>query len=148
MATKLIEARMVRLFDVLAAAPDGLDIYQIADKLYMSVSPDLYKVIRELRLQLGALSADEDERIRGYTIPIRREGTRQVYFLSARREDGHEWQAVHVDTLTSRIEVDVAYWRSLTAIADGRSREGKIARACVKHFERLLEDITEIRDSV
>lgn len=140
----------LRLFDALVAAPDGLDIRQIADALDLDLNESTdwnytYVAIRTLRLELGKVNADPDERVHGYTIPIRHDGRRQVYFLSANRTDGLEWQGTRADTVLSRLQVDLAHWQSLASITDGRTVEGKIARAHLRHFTRLSEDLTDIR---
>lgn len=144
-----LDQQVVALFDALVAAPEGLDIHQIGAALNINSYDQrvrLFEIIRTLRLKLGAMSDDEDQRIRGYTVPIRREGTRYVYFLSALRADGLEWQGVRTDTLMSRLDVDIAYYQSLASVTDGRSRDGKIVRAITRRLENLVADISEIRE--
>ena len=115
----------------------------------------IHDVIRELRLRLGELSADADDRLHGFTLPIRREPARDVpggatyrYVLSANKESGEQWQGVRADTVLSRLEVDIAHYQSLASITDGRTRDGRVVRACLKQFKRLYEDLVDIKNEI
>lgn len=141
---------VVTLFDALVAARDGLDIYQIGKILDLNVHDPsgrgrAFTVIRSLRLRLGSV---DDERLSGYSVPIRRESGRHVYFLSANVEQAADWQGGRADTVLSRLDVDIAHWKSMVKATDGRTVDGRIARACVKHFARLQEDLADVRAEV
>jgi hypothetical protein len=150
---KRMQDRMVRLFDALVAAPTGLTIYAIGDVLGLDVDEPVstgrqqaFAVIRALRLKLGELHADPDDKVHGYSIPIRREGTTQYYLLAAKRtEEAIDWQDVRAETLLSRLKVDVAHWQALVFNSDGRTVEGRLARVYLRHTLRLQEDVEEIK---
>ena len=145
--------RMMQLFDALFAAPEGLDIYQIGEVLHLDVSEPggtgramAFSVIRDLRIRLGNLNDQEDSRAHGYTVPIRHEGTRQIYFLTANKDQATDWQSIRFRTVLSRLDVDLAHWQSLVASTDAATTPGRIARAYVRHFTRLIEDVRAIAD--
>lgn len=145
--------RVMLLFDALRRSPTGLDIHQIGRVLGLDVSHSAgpgrlkaFGTIRDLRLLCGAANEDPDNQLHGWTIPIRRESRRQVYFLTANREAGSSWQGIRADTVLSRLEVDLAHWRSVEASTDGRTMDGRIARACVRNMSRLIEDVRSIRE--
>lgn len=147
-----IDPVTVRLFEALVRAPDGLDIHEIGKELDVDVTDPCgvgrhkaFAAIRALRLRLAELNDDKDERMHGYTVPIRRDSQRHVYFLTANREQGATWQGVRADTVLSRLQVDLAHWKSLQTSTDGRTADGRIARAYVRHFSRLIEDVQEIK---
>lgn len=150
-----MDTRIVQLFDALVASPGGLTIHDIGDVLGLNVTNPVgrgrstaFAVIRSLRLKLGALNSDGDDRLHGYSIPIRRDGMSQLYVLSANRSQSTEWQGVRADTALSRMEVDLAHWRSLVANTDGRTVDGRIARVMLRHFTRLQEDLQDIRAGI
>lgn len=130
------EALAARLYDLLAAKPDGLDIHEIAAHLEIP-REQADMVVRKLRLILG-----EGDSI---NVPVRIEGRRHVYYLAGRPVDGAGWQAIRVKTMLSRLDVDRAWWRSMVTATSGRTKEGRMARAVEKYFNRLVEDVEEIR---
>jgi hypothetical protein len=132
------------LYDLLATNADGLDLHEIADRLgfgELSLTNKrrvIHGVIRTLRLILG-----EGDSI---NVPYRIEGARYVYFLAGRPEEGDQWQEIRMSNKLAQVDVDIAYWRSMVTAHDGRSRNGRYARAFLKHFMRLREDLRELAD--
>jgi|SRR5882757_902302 len=146
-----IDNQIVQLFDAFVKSPNGLDIHQIGDILNLDTFESngsgrkrAFKVIRQLRLRLGTFNGDPNDDLHGYTVPIKKINNKSVYFLTANREQGSEWQGIRADTVLSRLEVDLAHWQSMVSSTDGRTTNGKIARLYVKHFSRLIEDVQEI----
>jgi hypothetical protein len=143
------DAQVITLFDALVASPDGLTIFDIGDLFGIDANYDrtkINKIIRRLRLKLGEANADPDDRIHGYAVPVQWRGDKCFYVLTANREQSEKWRRVRLDTSISRIQIDLAHWQALAAITDGRTAEGKIARVYTRHFSRLLEDLTSIKE--
>jgi hypothetical protein len=142
----------MRLFKALQATDDGMDIHEIGELLHLDVSDPVgsgrqlvFGVIRELRIMLGRTEAKAHH---GLTLPIRYDGTRQVYFITAVRADGEDWQKRRVRTDIARAKVDLAYWQSLAAGSDGRTVEGRIARVHVVGCQKLIAGLQEIEKSL
>ena len=124
-----------QLFTLLASKPDGLDIHEIADELDIPRRKS-ETVIRCLRLLLGGGDS--------INVPWRAEGKRRIYFLAGQVEQGQAWQGFRVATKISQIKVDLAWWRSMVAATDGRTREGRLSRMVLRHWERLDEDLADL----
>jgi hypothetical protein len=127
-----------RLFDLLVGAPDGMDIHEVTAALGVP-QRQAEKVLNCLRRILG-----QDDTI---NVVWQMVGRRYVYQLSGNVNEGAQWQAYRMATKLSQLDVDLAYWRSVVRGCDGRTREGRMARVCLKHFERVTEDLREILET-
>lgn len=131
------EARAAELFDLLVAHPDGLDKWDICFE--MDIDEQLFfRALRCLRLTLG-----EGDTL---TVPVRREGRRAFYFLSGSVAEGDEWVGERIKRARAQVQVDRAYWASLTNASDGRTLEGRYIRTLARWTNRVAEDLAEIDD--
>lgn len=125
----------MELFDLLTATPDGLDRYQIEERLALVHSYHVNQVIHRLRRVLGE----------GDTINVvhRKEGWRTVYFLSGDLDGTTPWTRTMCRDQLTRLETMSAVWRSIVTGSDGRTVEGRIARHILKWIDRLVEDVQD-----
>jgi hypothetical protein len=123
-----------QLYDALVAAPEGLSMADIAETLGVTHQRAAL-ALRCLRLMLGGGDS--------INVPFRAEGRRRLYYLAGTSAGGNEWQAIRMKTMLSRIHVDLAWWSSMVAATDGRTTEGRLARAAHRHFSRLAEGVAE-----
>lgn len=137
-ATPTYEGLAEELYNLLASHPDGVALADIATTLGVS-RRQAQGVVRKLRLLLGSGNS--------INVPVRLDAGRHVYYLTDRPNGGDQWQAVRTKTMVSRIAVDQAWWRSMVAATNGRTAEGRIARAALRHFTRLGEDLAEITEA-
>lgn len=92
-------------------------------------------LIRRLRLILG-----------DNAVPFRWVGQEARYFLTDEFGEAEPWLRARRKTTLSRIEVEVASWQALVNVTDGRTNEGRNARAWLKHLTRLQEDLVDAEE--
>jgi hypothetical protein len=124
------------LFDLLAAAPEGLDIHEIADELGVPKRV-VYGVIGRLRILQG-----HDDTI---NVVWRSQGSRRVYCLTGNLDDCKEWTHFRLRMIESWLRMTMAVLSALIRATDGRTIDGRIARKLHMHFQRALEDLAEVR---
>lgn len=127
-----------RLFDLMVAAPEGMDVHQMTAALGVPQRVTR-KVIRELRLTLA-----EKEPI---ALPVRTEGRRWVYALNGDASRGstvRKWSRERAEKAVANLDIDVATWTALAAGADGRTGDGKAARYVARSMTRIQEDVKEL----
>ena len=136
--------RMGRLFDLLAATPDGVTVDQIKAHLECD-HPAANQAIRDLRLALG----ESDE----LTVPCypQGQGERWLYVLAHGTlvvdddEPEGQWIANRLGDAKARIETMAAVANAAVRDTDGRTPLGREARVLAKALGRLREDLAEIR---
>lgn len=127
------DAMATDLFDALADRAEGMDRHEIIKALDLTREKHVYKVIRQLRLALGAGDT--------INVSIRRDRNRSVYFLTGVVEDVSPWSRTRMREQLSKLEGLSAVWHSLAAGTDGRTIAGKVARHVSLYLDRLLEDV-------
>jgi hypothetical protein len=123
----------VDLVSALYENPDGLDRDELADELGLSV-PQFYELVRKARHYLG----DSD------TVNIICEalaGPRWVYRLVGNTAEAEEWRIGRLGDARTRLVTMAAVWASLARGLDGRSAEGRVAKATSLALKHLIENI-------
>ena len=138
------ETRMGRLFDLLAASPDGVTVDEIMAVLECD-HPTANRAIRDLRLAFG-----ESGEI---TLPCypQGQGERWLYVLAhgdlVIDDDAPEgeWIENRIGDAKARLQTMEAVAKTAVRSTDGRSPLGREARVLAKALGRLREDLAEIR---
>lgn len=125
LATNLWEALYERGYE-------GMDVFEIMEKLDIPREVSK-KVIRAARLALGEGDAE--------AIIIRQDGPRYVYHLSCDFDDFSTSERVRLNTLRSRLDVDLANAKALVRAHDGRTTIGKALLRMKTSIERSREDV-------
>lgn len=133
------DAYAAELLDLLMASPDGLDRYEIEDRLDLVHPYHVGVVIQRLRRMLG-----ESDTV---NVVSAREGMRNVYYLSGNVADSMPWTQTRFRDQLTRLETLSAVWRSMVAGLDSRTAEGRVARNVLKWTERLMEDVRDELES-
>jgi len=123
-------------YDLLAAAPEGLNKHQIADGLGVSVH-EVTHLIRDLRLTLGS-----DD----ITVTTDPNGMRQpwIYRLVGTLGGAVRWIRNRVKDSEARIETLYAVIAPVAKVADKRTMEGRKAVLILRAVGRLREDLTDL----
>lgn len=123
----------VDLYEELTNRPMGMDKRQIAEYLDVPLKVASHTITR-LRLELG----DGDS----IMVPIRHEGTRQVYFLSAQKDEAQAWLETRARTQAAKIKTEVATFAAMVRGADGRTTDGKLARMLSMQAQQMDQTLT------
>lgn len=129
------DAYATELLDLLVSAPDGLDRYEIEERLDLEHPYHVGIVIQRLRQALG-----ESDTV---NVVAYRDGMRCVYYLSGSVAETTPWTRTRFRDQLTRLETMAAVWRSVAAGADRRSLEGRVAHNILKWTERLVEDVRD-----
>lgn len=128
-------AYAAELLDLLVSSPNGLDRYEIEERLDLAHPYHVGVVVQHLRRMLA-----EDDTV---NVIVARDGWRSVYYLSGSVSESMPWTQTRFKDQLTRLETTAAVWRSIAAGYDGRSPEGRVARNILKWNERLLEDVRD-----
>lgn len=128
------------LFNLLADAPEGISIDEIAEGLNVG-QREAESVLRVLRLILGNTDdlfvvCDRDP-----------DGVYRYRLMSGHAVvDAEEssWTGTRIGDLESRLVLFIAAARSAVAATDGRSKDGQKAHLFVRWMQRLAEDLAEL----
>lgn len=132
------------IYDVLADAPDGMTIYDIAVKIDLPVH-SCRRAMRNARLTLAE----------GDTLFVIAEpqGPREPWLYKLVdgkvlvRPDESGWTTNRVGDAQSRVHLLHVAMDVAARATDGRSIEGRKARVMAKSLRRLDEDLTEIDET-
>jgi hypothetical protein len=127
------------LFDLLAAAPKGLNINQIAYMLSCS------KATAEVAVH------DLREYLRGDTINVPCDpdpdnvGGPWLYRLVGSYSEVRQWSGWTMENLENRMRTEQAMLQSMANGSDGRTKEGKLIRALFTGVTNLLAQVEYLR---
>jgi hypothetical protein len=131
--------RVTQLFELLAAAPDGLTKPQIAYLMTLSIDR-VEQVVHDLRIELGGGDT--------VTVPCDPDpdnpGGPWIYKLVGNITDAKEYFGYRVRGLEAEMVTMYAMTESLLRSADKRTRDGRQLGAIHRHLGRMLEDLEEI----
>jgi hypothetical protein len=140
-ASMAIQDLAGEVYDLLADAPEGLTKYDMAAKLSMPI-PAISRAIRSARETLG-----EDDTL---FILCEPQGSREPWLY--RLVDGSTlidfaesaWVPNRVRDAQSRVSMIALAMAIASRATDGRSIDGRKARAMTRQLGRLVEDLEEI----
>jgi hypothetical protein len=120
------------LFATLAAAPNGLDVYELASILGLN-EQQVRHLVHRLRRTLGASDTAN--------VIVRNQFGRYLYTLAGNSADVHDYNRTRMTDGLTRLESMLAVWKSIERGTDGRTTDGRAARHAVLYLERLIEDV-------
>lgn len=128
--------KISRLFDYAVAHPDGFTRYDVQSDLGWP-----HKTFLEVSRALRKLFSDDT-----ITLKCEPDGLRKAwrYKLIGAPDELRVWSANRTGDLETRLETMQAMATSMVNASDGRTIEGRKARAIHRYLTRLLEDLSEI----
>jgi hypothetical protein len=126
-------------YDFAVSNPEGFTVYALAEHLSVSVGT-ARAVIHRLRRTLAAGDS--------INLPCHSTGTRApwVYSLAGTTEGVRSWEVNRLGDAETRLETILSVASSVKRGSDGRSKEGKKARAIELGVRQLLERLEVLEE--